>query len=144
MMKRMANFVLGVVVLLVAVQPKLLVHFCGENFIAFYLNQDPATIQSACRTSNTSNNSSSLEKYSCPMRQLMVVDVDSDDFTPSQPPAYSFSSEWQTLPLFILEVVHPLLPQQDVVHLLSAKSPPQSPLPLTGRDLLLLHATFLI
>ncbi|MGL5981471.1 MAG: hypothetical protein ACRCZY_11485 [Phocaeicola sp.] len=215
MMKRIATIVLGMVVLLVAVQPKLVVHFCGDNFVALYLNQDPSAIASACGGSSKRNGPvpreidnfsvyskeesqtkdadhtvdqginqyiehaasqaracatnhltnrlesdrapqhkehtagdqlrvDSLQEEGCPMRQLTVVDVAADDFLSLQPYAHSFSLNWEAVTLFASVVIHDLLPQQDVAHLLCGKAPPYLLIPLTGRDILLRHATFLI
>lgn len=185
MIKRITTIVLGIVVLLVAVQPKLLVHFCGDHFIALYLNQDPAAVKSACGGSakrhasvagqadnclvqsqevalaeslnyRNTNNQLAITKLSseqltdpriadlCPQRQLTVVDVAVDEFIAAPPPTYNFSFEWQAVTLFLPMLAHYLLPQEEGVYLLCSKAPPYSPLPLTGRDILLRHATLLI
>ncbi|MGL4519289.1 MAG: hypothetical protein ACRCUJ_06345 [Phocaeicola sp.] len=196
MMKRIATIILGIVVLLVAVQPKLVVHLCGNHFVALYLNQAPATLAPGCAQANhctpfigtdtqqlatneqlttnksiTQQLSLAIDEQSmagkrstignqltvgeesptfdnsskeCPQRQLVVVDVDADDFTPLQLQTYSFSLEQHAVMLFLPVVTRYLIPQQTVLHLLCGKAPPYSPISLTGRDILLRHTTLLI
>ncbi|MGL4907845.1 MAG: hypothetical protein ACRC9X_03175 [Bacteroidales bacterium] len=84
-MKRLANIGFLLLILLIAVQPSLVLHFCGQSFVDFYLHTETSQIQSKCTLQNetklANKHSHQSLRSECPMRQLLVVEVEVDDHT---------------------------------------------------------------
>ncbi|MGL5682356.1 MAG: hypothetical protein ACRDDZ_04770 [Marinifilaceae bacterium] len=146
-MKRLANFFLILVLLLITVQPQVLLHFCGEKFVTFYINHNPDQISSACNVAavdiprQVCTHSDSAEQHNCPGRNIRVVDVQTEDF---------ITQSGYTLPVIpSISFVYPLYTQPEVpisvaVSQYHSKSPPQLPYAYAGRDILTRLCTYII
>lgn len=147
MIKRFANIFLILVVLLITVQPQFVLHFCGDKFVGLYINHDPSLIKSECDKGDHCENrdhcpeKSVAESSDCENRNLITVDLDTDDFT-------AVSTYTAPLPsddvLLYLPEIKQFLFAQPAAYLFYGKSPPGD-LPLSsGRDILTRNCVYLI
>lgn len=147
MLKRFANIFLIVVVLLITVQPRFVLHFCGDKFIALYINHDPSLIKSACNAADHSEHrdncltKSVTQTSDCENRNIVTVDIDSDDFTTSG--SYIFPASADDVVLFLPETKQLWL-SEPAKYLSYGKAPPRNVTLQSGRDIMTRNCVYLI
>lgn len=146
-MKRFANIVLLLSVLLITVQPKLVLHFCGDEFVTFYLDQSPTLVQHDCNQENHCESGAVCKKTtqgstdSCPKRNLVVVDVDANDYTPAE--LLSHTVHTLTVDVCLPETT-PFLLSTKTVRATLWKLPPKNLVSHSGRAILARHCILTI
>lgn len=147
MIKRIANIFLILVVVLLAVQPRFILHFCGDKFVAFYINHDPSLIKNACESGNFCEKkahcplNSVAQSNTCAKRNLITFDIDTDDFSVFTANSVSLLSNDM---MYSLPNSEQNLFAQPAVHLFYSKSPPFNFSLHSGRDILTHNCVFLI
>ncbi|MGL4411598.1 MAG: hypothetical protein ACRCTF_05625 [Bacteroidales bacterium] len=142
-MKRIATLTLVILALLIAVQPQIVLHFCGDSFIALYLNQDPFEINPSCAITNHCEGSANdIHSKGCDKQRVSVIDVDSDEFLSSNHSFNDINIEVTILSLSLLSLFRlPLISQAEALY---SEVPPYPNLQTTGREILLRHSILLI
>ena len=142
-MNKCVNIIIILVVLISSVQPRLVLHFCGEKFITTYINKNPDSIQNGCIEYLDSNCKGKDLKSNdkCANRKLIAIDISTDIFT-QHDLFNSNTSFFKFDPLFIED--SSLIPYHAYSYLFYGTSPPYKLCQITGRDILIHNCTFLI
>lgn len=139
-MKRIATLTLVILALLIAVQPQIVLHFCGDSFIALYLNQDPFEISPSCSiTNHCEGRTNDIQSKGCDKQRVSVIDIDSDEFLSSNHSFNDINIEVTILSLSLFRL--PLISQTEALY---SEVPPYPNLQTTGREILLRHSILLI